>query len=180
MPTPPAAPRSLFGERLYAVNPQVDSGWKTVRAVVTDANGNTTEATVDFYVIRTDAEILRRGQTYRVWNDHLVTAPSSHDVGLTSVSEVECPEDAPADYRCEPSFGFVLFPDGHQGDWTTVFAVVNFYLSDLTEESRWRKLDDGSWVEITEEARAASAEADPVNAALDEIASSLGDPPRSR
>ena len=166
--------------RLYDVDPEVDSGWKTVRAVVTDANGDTAEATVDFYVIRTDADLLRRGQTYRVWNDHLVTAPSAHDVALASPSEIECPENAPNDYRCEPSFGFLLLPDGHQDDWTTAIAQVNLYVTDGTEESRWRKLDDGTWIEVTAAVQAASDANDPILAALDEIANSVGDPPRSR
>ncbi len=163
-----------FGERLYSVDPQVDSGWKTLRGVVTDANGGTAGATTRFYVIRTDAEILRRGQTYRVWGDHLVTAPSSYDVGLTSPSEVECPEDAPASYRCEPAFGLLLFPDGHQNDWTTAIAQVNLYVTDGTEESRWRKLDDGTWIEIAASVRSPSTEDDPVIEALDEIAESVG------
>lgn len=164
--------------RAYRADPQVDSGWKTVRAVVTDANGDTAEATIDFYVIRTDAEILRRGQTYRVWGGHLVTAPSSYDVALGSPTEVECPEDAPNHYRCEPSFGFLLLPDGHQDDWLTAIAQINLYLSDGTEESRWRKLEDGTWIEITAAVRAASGESDPILAALDEIAGSVNDPPR--
>ncbi len=169
-----------FGERRYVVDPNVDSGWKTVRAVVTDANGDTAEATTRFYVIRTDADLLRRGQTYRVWGGHLVTAPSSHDVSLVSPAEIECPESAPNDYRCEPSFGFLLLPDGHQGDWTTAIAQVNLYVTDGTEESRWRKLDDGTWIEVTAAVQAASDAHDPILAALDEIANSVGDPPRSR
>ena len=168
-------------QRLYDADPQVDSGPRTIRATVTDGIGSTAEASVEIYVIRTDAEILRRGQTYRVWGDHLVTAPRSHDVALTSPPEIECEErDDPDPYDCEPAFGFLLLPDGHQDDWLTAIARVNLYVIDGTEESRRRKLDDGTWIEITAEVRAASDANDPILAALDEIANSVGDPPRPR
>ena len=167
--------------RRYRGEVVVDSGLKTIRATVTDGEGRTAQTSVEVYVIRTDPEILRRGQTYRVWGGHLVTAPSSYDIGLGSPLEIECEErDDPDPYHCEPSFGLSLLPDGHQGDWTTAVASINLYVVDGTEESRWRKLDDGAWIEITAEVRAASADDDPVIQALDEIANSVGDPPRPR
>lgn len=167
--------------RRYRAKVVVDSGLKTIRATVIDGEGRTAQTSADVYVIRTYPEILRRGQTYRVWGGHLVTAPSSYDVALASPDEFECEErDDPDPYYCEPSFGLSLLPDGHQGDWTTAVASINLYVVDGTEESRWRKLDDGAWIEITAEVRAASADDDPVIQALDEIANSVGDPPRPR
>ncbi|MCY4620104.1 MAG: hypothetical protein OXD50_16350 [Chloroflexi bacterium] len=167
--------------RRYRGAAVVDSGLKTIRAVVTDGEGRTAETSIDVYVIRTDPEILRRGQTYRVWGDLLVTAPSSYDVALGSPLEIECEErDDPDPYYCEPSFGLDLLPDGHHGDWTTAVASINLYVLDGTEESRWRKLNEGTWIEITAAVLAASDEDDPVLAALDEIANSVGDPPRTR
>lgn len=68
--------------RMYAVDPQVDSGWKTVRAVVTDANGTTAEAMVQFYVlysVTNPDRLLRRGETYRVFG-RLFTIPDGADM----------------------------------------------------------------------------------------------------
>ncbi len=68
--------------RMYAVDPQVDSGWKTIQAVVTDANGDTTEATVDVYVVLVNPgsdRVLRGGQTYRIYG-HLITVPDAIDM----------------------------------------------------------------------------------------------------
>ena len=71
-------------QRAYRSDPQVDSGWKTVRAVVTDANGDTAEATVDVYVILDTGSpdvLLRRGRTYRVFG-HLLTVPQGLDLRI--------------------------------------------------------------------------------------------------
>ena len=75
----------------FRADPQVDSGWKTVRAVVTDADGDTAEATVDVYVILDTGSpdvLLRRGRTYRVFG-HLLTVPQGLDlrIGETSTGE---------------------------------------------------------------------------------------------
>ena len=71
-------------QRAYRADPQVDSGWKTVRAVVTDADGDTAEATVDVYVILDTGSpdvLLRRGRTYRVFG-HLLTVPQGLDLRI--------------------------------------------------------------------------------------------------
>ena len=69
--------------RFHRVTPQPDSGWKTVRATVTDANGDTAEATTRFYVILDGPayypDLLKRGETYRIFG-HLFTIPSEFDM----------------------------------------------------------------------------------------------------
>ena len=69
--------------RFLRVDPQTDSGWKTVRATVTDANGETVEATTRFYVILDGPayypDLLKRGETYRIFG-HLFTIPSEFDM----------------------------------------------------------------------------------------------------
>ena len=67
----------------------IDSGLKTIRAVVTDAEGKTGEATVAVYVILSTGRhehLLRRGQTYRVFGKLLLTIPPDVDfrIGETS------------------------------------------------------------------------------------------------
>ena len=69
--------------RFLRVDPQTDSGWKTVRATVTDANGETVEATTRFYVILDGPAyypgLLKRGETYRIFG-RLFTIPSEFDM----------------------------------------------------------------------------------------------------
>ena len=64
--------------RFHRADPQPDSGWKTVRGSVTDANGASVDVKTRFYVIRVDPDysaILKRGETYRIFG-HLFTIPS--------------------------------------------------------------------------------------------------------
>ena len=67
--------------RFHRVKPHSDSGWKTVRATVTDANGDTAEATTSFYVILDGhyGGLLKRGETYRIFG-RLFTIPSEFDM----------------------------------------------------------------------------------------------------
>lgn len=93
--------------RLYRANPNVDSGWKTVRGVVMDANGRTAEATIAVYVLLdlasgTTGDVLRRGETYRVLG-FLITAPQDYDVEVGGLAQRECAEDDP-DPRCGDTF----------------------------------------------------------------------------
>lgn len=69
-------------QRWYRTEPDVDSGLKTIRATVTDANGATAEASVDVYVILAlgdGGDRLEGGKTYRMWHGFLFTVPE----GLT-------------------------------------------------------------------------------------------------
>ncbi|MCY3734330.1 MAG: hypothetical protein OXG42_08620, partial [Chloroflexi bacterium] len=112
--------------RLYRSEPHVDSGWKAIRAVVTDANGRTAQASVDVYLIRSlgsSGEILTRGETYRILG-HLLTAPANFEVEIGGMAENECPEDPPANFRCETEHGFSL---------VGIDAGVVLYESDFAE-----------------------------------------------
>ena len=92
--------------RRYRTEPEVDSGLKTIRAVVTDGSGATAEASVEVYVILElggSGSILERGKTYRVFG-LLLTAPESYDVEVCSTSEPQCDDPPPGDAM--PSAGF--------------------------------------------------------------------------
>ena len=75
--------------RFLRVDPQTDSGWKTVHATVTDANGDTAEATTRFYVILDGPAyypgLLKRGETYRIFG-RLFTIPSEFDMQVGDAS----------------------------------------------------------------------------------------------
>ena len=79
--------------RLYDANPNVDSGWKKVNAVVTDANGGTATASTEFYVIlivdRVDHQ-MRGGETYRVYG-RLMTAPKGTTLGIGELISTQGP-----------------------------------------------------------------------------------------
>lgn len=67
---------------LWLADPQVESGWKTIQAVATDANGDTAEATVDVYVVLVNPgsdRVLRGGETYRIYGQ-LFTVPDGIDM----------------------------------------------------------------------------------------------------
>ena len=67
--------------RFHRVDPQPDSGWKTVRGSVTDANGASVDVTTRFYVILDGhyGGLLKRGETYRIFG-RLFTIPSEFDM----------------------------------------------------------------------------------------------------
>ncbi len=130
--------------RGFRANPMIDSGWKTVRAVVTDGTGTAAETSINVYVIlRVDGtldanendQVLKRGQTYRVAG-HLITAPATHDLFIGGIAERECAEDSPEGERCEEEWSFGI---------AGVEAGVNLYRSDFAEASRWHYPDsDGA------------------------------------
>ena len=99
--------------RRYRTEPEVDSGLKAIRAVVTDGSGATAEASVEVYVILElggSGSILERGKTYRVFG-LLLTAPESYDVEVGSTSEPEC-DDPPPGTRCAAAFRLWLVGTG--------------------------------------------------------------------
>ena len=80
--------KRLEVKRWFSADPQIDSGLKTIHAVVTDATGRTVEATAKVYVIFATGrheDLLRAGQTYRVWG-HLITVPEGIDMRIYEVS----------------------------------------------------------------------------------------------
>ena len=81
--------------RLYDSDPKVDSGWKSVNAVVTDANGDTAKASTEFYILRSVGvhEIdhqMRGGETYRVFG-HLMTVPEGTTLRIGEYGNTEGP-----------------------------------------------------------------------------------------
>ena len=152
--------------RYYEADPQVDSGWKTVRAVVTDANGNEAEATARFYVLLdlgggTTGEIMKRGETYRILGV-LMTAPDDYDARVGGRAERECAENDP-DPRCGDTlidFGLV-----------SADAWIALYEDDGQVHSR-RPEADGS-------GGPAGAAGDDLTAAVDSWVESLGMLPKA-
>ncbi len=158
------------GDRALRAVPMIDSGSKTVRAVVTDANGRTAEASTEVYVIlRVDGtldeheneQVLRRGQTYRVAG-HLITAPATHDMFIAGTAEPECPEDLPADERCEEEWCFGI---------VGLDAGVHLYRSDFAEAGRWPESDG---VAGADDSNAAL-----VDSLLDDLVDSVGTQPKT-
>ena len=150
--------RQVGVTRLYREDPQVDSGWKTIRAVVTDANGQIAEASAKVHLILSTGDggdILRRGQTYRV-HGHLFTAPADFDVEVGGIAERECPVNQPPNERCETTFGLGL---------VGVEAWLELFESDGVEYARW---PDGS---------GATGASGAVQVGLDSLARSLGELP---
>ena len=157
----PSGPvRALRGD------PQVDSGWKTVRAVVTDANGATAEASAQVYIILDEPSVLTRGQTYRV-EGHLITAPPNHDLECCGITDHECSESAPPEERCEREISFGLIRPG-------VKARLIFWESDFAESERWQILDDGTIIDGRDLRPAGADGSDTVDAAFDATVDSVG------
>ncbi len=142
--------------RGFAADPEVDSGPKTVRAVVTDANGQTAEASVEIYVIldfEAGFHVMRRGQTYRVFG-FLITAPPDYDLRLAGVGEPDC-SDVPEGERCGASFAVQL---------VGAESGVTLYLSDGAEDGRW------NWSRASQTRETAAQ----IQAALDAVVESVG------
>ena len=77
-----------IGNRGFRADPMIDSGWKTVHAVVTDAAGRIDEASIDVYVILSTGDhehLLRGGATYEVF-DHLITIPAGINMRIGAAS----------------------------------------------------------------------------------------------
>ena len=148
--------------RRYRTEPEVDSGLKTIRAVVTDGSGATAEASVEVYVILGgfgSRDVLERGKTYRVFG-HLVTAPLNYDVEVGSVVESQC-DDPPPGTRCEPVFRLRLIGTG---------ARVSLFMSDGAEGLR--RYSSGA-----AGARGAAGATDVIDAVFDELVDSVGRQP---
>lgn len=154
-------------KRAYRADPEVDSGLKTIHATVTDAQGDTAEASVDIYVILVNPNVLKRGKTYRVWG-RLFTAPLTHDLHTSVYVENEC--DAASSQRCETEIGFAIEQDG-------VRANLMLWESDLAESRRWQILSDGTIIEGRNQRPTGAADGDPVDRAFDLALDSKGKAP---
>lgn len=145
-------------------DPKVDSGWKTVRAVVTDANGGTAEATAQVYVIlsipRGSGFLLNGGKTYRVYG-WLLTIPEQVKAETGSVVSLTC---VGTDDDCESYFDVLVQGPGYE---------AHFGIGLRTGRERTRTV----WLEDDRPRGAADAHAH-INALLDRLADSIGDAPK--
>ncbi len=151
--------------RGYLSNPpKVDSGVKTIRATVTDADGATAEAALDIYVILniSDSETkLDRGKTYRV-RGFLMTIPDGVDMVIGDYARAACVGD-----DCEDHFTILASGDGYDA-WVSFGARTG----KAGKRSIW-----------TDERPRGADEAPPptehqLNRALDDLASSIGQAPQ--
>ena len=94
-------------ERRFHGDPEVDSGAKTIRAVVTDATGATAGASIDIYVILQAYDSgtpLTAGETYRL-NGTLFTIPDGVEAKIGSGEDP---------YGGETIFNVVLYFAGYR------------------------------------------------------------------
>ncbi len=160
------APEDDYHPRYHRTEPTVDSGWKTITAVVTDAAGNTATASTEVYMllhVNSGGKALSAGETYRV-RGVLVTVPA----GLTDLQS-----------------GGVVEGDG--GD--AFFLVVpgspynTLLLLDAdTGEEVWRRIGAGPILNPKERSAGAEDEAGgqaehPHHTAFDQLVESAGQPP---
>ena len=145
------------GNRGFRADPMIDSGVKTVRAVVTDANGRTTETSIEVYVVLSTLDytlVLRGGETYQV-RGHLITIPDGVNMRVSDYTD-----------------GFQRFVI----DGTDPQVIVTMRHDGTFEEHRrYVPLDDGQGA-----AGASSyseSELQEFHAALDSFADSVGDAP---
>lgn len=83
-------------QRWHRSEPTLDSGLKTIEAVVTDGTGATANATIEVYAVRrieASDELLERGKTYLVFGT-LFTIPDEYDMETGATAE---PENGPAE-----------------------------------------------------------------------------------
>ncbi|MCY4620105.1 MAG: hypothetical protein OXD50_16355 [Chloroflexi bacterium] len=151
-----------FGDRAFRADPMVDSGWKAVRAVVTDASGRTAEAMIKVYVILSTASSgtpLSGGETYRI-RGHLFTIPDGVRGRVGGYEEVAC-EGTP----CEDSFNINLEGD----DFTAAMYFGARSGREYQTDGRYFQLKDG--VRGATEAETRRRE---INRLLDELSNSAG------
>ncbi len=161
--------------RGYLSNPpKVDSGVKTIRASVTDANGATAEAAIDIYVILSvggGGVILEPGKTYRL-HGHLITIPQGYPVTIGAMVEPNCVGDV----VCETSIALMIEGD----DWK---GFIGFGIPSGTEYGRGiRKKGQEGWLEgqyiQPGERGVRGASSHPGHAAFDQLMSSVGQAPQ--
>ena len=122
------------GDRALRDDPMIDSGLKSVRAAVTDADGRTAESEIRVYVIFATGDggtPLSAGETYRI-HGHLVTIPDRIAARVGGYEEVAC-----EGVDCENRFGINL-----EGD--DFIAAMYFGVSSGREfrDSRYIQLKD--------------------------------------
>lgn len=144
--------------RRYRSPPLVDSGVKTIRAVVTDATGESVEASIDVYMIlalKGRTEPFRHGETYRL-HGVLLTVPDDTFMVLDNLED-------------------------HVGA-TNLFALI------IVEDENGSAADDSSWLAFiileqkeggtVERSRSVASDfADELEPKLDRLVASIGQLP---
>ena len=144
--------------RRYRSPPLVDSGVKTIRVVVTDATGESVEASIDVYVIlalKGRTEPFRDGETYRL-HGVLLTVPDDTFMVLDNLED-------------------------HVGA-TNLFALI------IVEDENGSAADDSSWLAFiileqkeggtVERSRSVASDfADELEPKLDRLVASIGQLP---
>lgn len=150
-------------KRRYREDPMIDSGPKTIRAVVTDAAGATATASIGIYVIlqAQDSDTpLTAGETYRL-NGTLFTIPEGVEARIGGYSE---------SHGGETIFNIVFHVDGHKG-------IVNFGVNSGTEIGNRRI---GRLSSRTAAVSGQGSDDDPeaaLDSLFDELVESVGQPP---
>lgn len=154
--------------------PVVDAGIKTVRATVTDGSGTMAEASVDVYAVLNphSEDVLRGGATYRLWG-WLLTVPDGVEAlhGSTSTPACERVGDdgsVNTSVSCEESFDVGLEGPGYSA-WLALGMKSGKEINPA--RNRWVSLDDPGASGAAEVRRQA-------HLALDQLAASVGQPPR--
>ena len=167
----PTSPAEYFGSgpakytRRYRSEPQLDSGWKTFSAQVTDANGKVAKAQAEFYILTAvwaSEHVITPGQTYRLKSTiegpgFTFTAPSDipMQIGDYSISE--------GSDGCSTHVAFLV------GDPR---VAATLFLCDYTGTGDTRHFPDGSTIREGEAATGFYAE-HPLNQALSDIVESI-------
>ena len=156
-------------QRWHRTEPRVDSGWKTIRATVTDATGASVAASVEIYVVLDVGErtgrILRSGETYRVAG-LLLTVPKGFDFEIGG-SDSSGPNlhllISGVDYH-----SFIVFNTKTGGEyWRSLPNVPVLTPAERAEQKARAAASGESYKEHA------------VNAAYDQLLDSVGDPPPS-
>lgn len=150
-------------KRRYREDPMIDSGPKTIRAVVTDAAGATATATIGIYVILQALDSgtpLTSGETYRL-NGTLFTIPERVEAKLGSYEE---------SHGGETIFGIIFYLNGYRG-------IAGFGVNSGTEIGR-RQIErlSGATAVISGQGQQSDPEA-ALLSLFDDLVKSVGQPP---
>ena len=102
-------------ERRYRTKPVVDSGRKAIRATVTDADGNTADASIEIYaILRIEGGVvsLSGGKTYSI-KGTLITVPDGLEATYGGRIHLDCSAEAT---NCEDQYLVLLRGPGYRGE----------------------------------------------------------------
>ncbi len=114
--------------RWYNADPELDSGWKTIKAAVTDVRGVTAEAELDLYVLLNDPWTMTGGETYRVYG-HWLTFPPGTSGQLGGDEHVWYDSDPPD--PCYRFFDVVLIGTGYSSIVSFCYETGEFSSAEI-------------------------------------------------